>query len=1391
MKTLWRKKVCSAVFALVAWPAVLFATADMPDYGELKRAFQNPDHARWGEVPLWWWEGAPMDKERVTWQLETLAAKGVKAVCPIQRSPGRCDPQSFSPEWWEMLAYVSTECKRLGMTLWAYDQVGYGHYGWLEKAAAKVQDPSTRRVEMQIAEGAGGKAVSLELSKGDPIGARAYPLDNGVAGDAGSLDISGYIEAGVLEWTPPAGQWRIAVSVAVPYQSFYLSEASTDAFIDMFYGKIERTLGADMMGHTFAGVFQDEHPPTPRDIYTQQLADLFQAMCGYDIGRAIPALHFDVGPLTPKYRTDFFDVYLALDEACYWKRVYDWTAKRGLLTSYDNWGRRNINRQSRGYIDYFRTQRWFSAPGYDDAGRSTLDKRNYYDTKIASSIARLYQRPRVWNEAFHSSGWGRAPGETMEWLSSGFAWGANLYNEHGLYYSTNASTWEHAAPDPHWRQGYWPYYDHLSDWVSRVSHLNSQGVHVVDVAVHYPVVSLLAGEAPHQRAPDYNQYMQLSRAIYDAAMDNDIIDDDSIGRGDVHGGALHVAGNAYGALVYPAETTMRRTVLDKTLKLVESGGVALFYGQLPRATTEGGRGDPKLAPLLEALLGVAPQDIPQDETVSKTFARGGFCALIPKGVEKLPRLIAEHIERDLVLESDGRIFMTHRRTDDVDIFLVQNIEPQPNAMKATFRVDGVPELWDPFTGSISPVDGFERKDGKTTVEQRIEGNTAWFIVFRSGDTQKAIHKKKRLQPAGKELADDWTFSVMPTRDNMWGEFRWPPSAESFGHEARTLRYQEEGETNGFRLQWHKPGFDDGDWATKHYSVGPYWLCASGLPRDADVPKAALAHLSDIEAGRTLAMGDREFTWRPVEFSKTLGLMKAAPWGGHSGYPDGHVDKNFIHLPEGRKLLFTRLRSPRKQRLGLCVKLSNGPPRLWVNDVEQPFEDAVGNLPLKKGVNEVLLELFDGGHGMLYVQATPPSVSSMADASRGSVEPDLGRANWIWVGDSGACYVRRNFTLDRIPDEARLTVTAFSGYRLFVNGKKLEEEIGPWARWTHPETFNVAPYLRQGKNVIAVWGQLFHGQNVNQGMIDQRGIALAMKARGTDGSELSIVTDGDWHGATEDQAGWEMPDFDDAAWTRPSSRGKMGDMPWGRAPLDNIGAETVPRRPLSIHLKSPYLTCFEETSDIAYDVKPNSAKRIGWFRFDAPPGLAKLHLHTDANVRVWVDGVEAEVQGGVATVTNPPAGVSTVAICAQMRPGEYAGAVFTQPIGLVLQGGRIQLGAWADFAMPTYSGIGVYRQEVAFTKAELPYRTFIDLGEVHVAAEVFVNGQSAGVRLAHPFKFDISRHIRAGANDIEVRVANTIAPHYTTIPALHIGPTTSGLMGPVRLYLEMPQTARVD
>ena len=85
----------AVILSLGVGPRITAEEVSAPTYAELRSQFSAPDHAQWGEVPLWWWEGQPMTKRRATEQLEELASQGVMSVCPIQRSPGRCDPQSF------------------------------------------------------------------------------------------------------------------------------------------------------------------------------------------------------------------------------------------------------------------------------------------------------------------------------------------------------------------------------------------------------------------------------------------------------------------------------------------------------------------------------------------------------------------------------------------------------------------------------------------------------------------------------------------------------------------------------------------------------------------------------------------------------------------------------------------------------------------------------------------------------------------------------------------------------------------------------------------------------------------------------------------------------------------------------------------------------------------------------------------------------------------------------------------------------------------------------------------------------------------------------------------------------------------------------------------------
>lgn len=121
-----------------------------------------------------------------------------------------------------------------------------------------------------------------------------------------------------------------------------------------------------------------------------------------------------------------------------------------------------------------------------------------------------------------------------------------------------------------------------------------------------------------------------------------------------------------------------------------------------------------------------------------------------------------------------------------------------------------------------------------------------------------------------------------------------------------------------------------------------------------------------------------------------------------------------------------------------------------------------------------------------------------------------------------------------------------------------------------------------------------------------------------------------------------------------------------------------------------------------------------------------------------------------------------------------------------------LGDWTEHGLPTYSGIGVYEQTIRLSEDEVRRHPVLDLGEVRVAAEVFVNGESVCTRLAAPFKYDLEGVVDPGENTLTVHVANTLAPHYTipdksrnplmqSLQYDDVGPIKSGLIGPVPLF----------
>lgn len=108
---------------------------------------------------------------------------------------------------------------------------------------------------------------------------------------------------------------------------------------------------------------------------------------------------------------------------------------------------------------------------------------------------------------------------------------------------------------------------------------------------------------------------------------------------------------------------------------------------------------------------------------------------------------------------------------------------------------------------------------------------------------------------------------------------------------------------------------------------------------------------------------------------------------------------------------------------------------------------------------------------------------------------------------------------------------------------------------------------------------------------------------------------------------------------------------------------------------------------------------------------------------------------------------------------------------LFQKSNINLSDWQQWGLDRFSGIVDY---VTFFKLGDSFdKIFLDLGDVQVAAKLWINNKCAGERLWPPYRFDISDYARKGKNKIKISVANLLNNNFGDV-------RPSGLLGPVEV-----------
>jgi hypothetical protein len=842
--------------------------------------FRNPPPG-YGQVPFWWWTGDTLNTERLVWQVRELHKKGISGVqvnYSHYDTPGWLteydDPAIFSGEWWKVFSKVSDVCAELDMG------IGLSTYtlDWPQGARNLFYELFYHKTELnavEIRHGViqrmmGGDSISVALTV-DPItvrshswadadhenqviplriAIRAYPVIEGKIQTDGT-DLSGFVFSNQLNWIAPEGEWAVweFLSVRHPGSLNPLMPGAGQTVIDGFYQQFEdRTPGRSSGGLNY--FFNDElHVGVGKFAWNHDFAKEFLERKGYDLFDFLPAMWEDIGDITPKVRMDYADVRMSLMEERYFKPIYEWHSHRGMIFGCDSESR-GLNPHEFG--DYFRATRWYSAPGHDTpGGRADLIKG-----KVSSSIANLYQRPRVWLEGYHSLGWGATPEQLMFATRENYLYGCTLLNLHGLYYTTFGSYYEWAPPCYHFRMPYWEHMDVFLGYFDRLSYLLSQGHFVSDIAVIYPVAPYEAemdGEKSRDAAFD------LGRRLMEAGINFEFIDNESLSRAVVEDGLLKVkeAGTAYRALVFPDMAAVRWPTIEKAVAFAQDGGHVYCVGELPSVSDRAGRNDAELE-IMNGLAFKPGSRMDAGEQVVNAI-RSAFVQDV-RGIGQTVRAL-------------------HRKAGPRDIYMVMDAGP---GTVVEFRAKGSVELWDPWTGNTSPLHVVEETATGTKVELPLNEYEANIVVFTPGQEHVNPPAVEDHIVKVKTLPDSWSVEFKPTMDNSWGDFRMPVTDDNklIGLEARRFAWARENEVLSKTAML--PDTDDSKWEKKLHGFGTQFYVLGPVPAEVDIKQleADLSHFRQVDPSVPVRIDGRRLAWRPYDFSWRYGKEGDQ---GHQGW----------------------------------------------------------------------------------------------------------------------------------------------------------------------------------------------------------------------------------------------------------------------------------------------------------------------------------------------------------------------------------------------------------------------------------------------------------------------------------------------------------------------------
>ncbi len=713
----------------------LAATA-APDesIADLHRAFQHPpDDAR--IMMRWWWFGPAVTKPELEREMRAMRDGGiggfeVQPVYPLALD----DPEHgfrnlpyLSDGYLDALAFAAQKARELGLrmdvTLGSGWPFGGPHTPVTEAAGRlrydRVPVPAGVLSVPMPDITAGEKLLAVFLAQGNRKEFSPKGIRRLTDIERGRLRLpSGLAGPHVVLFFIASRTGMMVKRAALAAEGFVLDHYDRAALDHHLQFVGDRLMNALRANPPYA-VFSDSLEVFSSD-WTGDLLTEFRKRRGYDLTPYLPALVGDMGPETAAVRNDWGKTLAELADERYLAPLREWAQRHGTRFRSQTYGTPPVTLSSNALVDLPEGE----GPQW----------RSFSSTRWATSASHLYGKPVTSSETWtwlHSPSFRATPLDMKAEADLHFLQGVNQLVGHGWPYSPDM------AGRPGWRfyaaavfndhNPWWLVMPDITRYLQRVSYLLRQGKPANDVAVYLPTDDARAQFTAGRDSVDRSMNALLGPAlvpqILDAGYNFDFIDDQAIER----------IGVPHSVLILPGVERIPLSTYRKLQEYAANGGIVVATRRTPSLAPgllEGESETPRIRELSRALFeaaGARGHFVPDEQSLGRQLS-----ALFPPDFVTAPKT--------------PELGFIHRKLESGDVYFVVNTSNRTVRTQAAFRAPGLaPELWDPFTGAISPADA--------ALEIEPYGSRV-LVLSRPGQRTAA-----RQTAAGTiDLSSDWNVS---------------------------------------------------------------------------------------------------------------------------------------------------------------------------------------------------------------------------------------------------------------------------------------------------------------------------------------------------------------------------------------------------------------------------------------------------------------------------------------------------------------------------------------------------------------------------------------------------------------------------------------------------------